>query len=69
MTGRRGRALLVSGLALIAAGLAVFAWERQQSMEADIELISLPLFLLGLFLVVEGYLTRRKERLTGGVPK
>jgi len=61
--------LLVSGLALIAAGLAVFAWERQQASEADIELISLPLFLLGLFLVVEGYLTRRKERLTGGVPK
>lgn len=55
------RTFLVVGLPLFAIGFGLFLWEF--TSELDIELISLPLLLIGLFLLFEGYVTWRRVRL------
>jgi hypothetical protein len=63
----RSRTFLSLALPILGAGIAVFAWESAQP--ADLELISAPLLLVGLFLLFEAYLARRRERLSGDNPK
>jgi len=68
MAGRWGsRRFLGLGLPILIAGLALFAWEHTQS--ADVELVAAPLLLVGLLLLFESYLARRRERVTGDNPK
>jgi len=55
------RTFLVVGLPLFAIGFGLFLWEF--TSELDIGLISLPLLLIGLFLLFEGYVTLRRVRL------
>ncbi len=55
------RTFLVVGLPLFGIGFGLFLWEF--TSELDIELISLPLLLIGLFLLFEGYVTWRRARL------
>jgi len=68
MAGRWGsRRFLGLGLPILIAGLALFIWEHTQS--ADVELVAAPLLLVGLLLLFESYLARRRERVTGDNPK
>jgi hypothetical protein len=57
------RTFLGLGVPILVVGLALFVWEHYQS--ADIELIAAPVLLVGLLLLFEGYLARRRERVTG----
>lgn len=56
------RSFLGVGLPLFAIGFGLFLWEF--TSELDIELMSLPLLLIGLFLLFEGYVTWRRARLS-----
>jgi len=68
MAGRWGsRTFLGLGLPILIAGLALFVWEHYQS--GDVELIAAPLLLVGLLLLFEAYIARRRERITGDNPK
>jgi len=68
MAGRwRSRTFLLLGLPIFVAGILAFAWEETQP--ADLELISTPLLLVGVFLLFEGYLAWRRERVSGDNPK
>lgn len=55
------RNLLIVGLPAFAIGFGLFLWEF--TSESGIELISLPLLLIGLFLLFEGFVTWRRSRL------
>ena len=65
---RRSRTLLLSGAALVLAGLGVMAWEHPQGT-AGLELIEAPLLLVGILLLFEGFMMRRRERLLTDNPK
>ena len=68
MAGRwRSRTFLILGLPVIALGIGLFIWEGTQP--ADLELVSAPLLLLGLFLLFEAYISWRRQRLAGDNPK
>ena len=68
MAGRwRSRTFLGLGVPVLVAGLALLIWE--QSQPADIELVAAPVLLIGLLLIFEGYLSWRRERVTGDNPK
>ncbi len=55
------RRLLALGVLFLGAGLAVLAWELTQ--DTDIELVELPLLLLGAVFLFESYVTRRRKGL------
>ena len=61
------RRLLVLGLPVLAAGLAVLWGEAVQ--DTDVELLSAPFLLLGGFLLFDAYLAWRRSRLAGNNPK
>ncbi len=61
------RRLLTLAFPVLAGGLAVLWWESVQ--ETDVELLSAPLLLLGVFLLFEAYLAWRRSRWTGNNPK
>jgi len=68
MAGRwPSRRFLLLGVPTLLAGILLFLWERVQP--ADIELVAAPVLLVGLLLLFEGYLARRRERVTGDNPK
>lgn len=55
------RRFLVLGAIFLVAGIAVYAWESLG--ETDIELLELPLLLVGALFLLEGYVARRRERI------
>jgi len=63
----RSRTFLVLGVLVLLGALAVFVWELFQG--PDVELIDAPLLLVGIFLLFEGYLARRRERRRTDNPK
>ena len=70
MAGRwRSRTFFLLGVPVLVAGIALVAWERTQPVDVDIELLATPVLLIGLLLLFEGYLARRRERLAGDNPK
>ncbi len=68
MAGRwRGRTLVLLALSFLLAGLGVLVWEQFQG--SDAELIEAPLLLVGIFLLFDGYLVWRRERMVKDNPK
>ena len=68
MAGRwRSRTFLLLGVPVLVAGIGLFVWEQAQP--GDVELVAAPVLLVGLLLLFEGYLARRRERVTGDNPK
>jgi len=65
--GWRSRRFFLLGLPILLAGLAAFVWEETQP--TDLELVSTPLLLVGVFLVFEGVLAWRRERASRDNPK
>ena len=55
------RRFLVLGALFLVAGVAVYAWESLGG--ADIELLEVPLLLVGALFLLEGYVARRRERI------
>ncbi len=55
------RRFLALGALLVAAGVAVYAWETLG--DTEVELVELPFLLAGALLLLEGYAAWRRERI------